>query len=154
MSMAGSTEAAPGPGTAEQLEAYAGFWQQLGPETLDRIPEWFTEDARFCDPFNDVTGHRRIRAVFAHSYELVTDVAIDLGDRAVGQQAGYLRWTYRYRTRKGGRPWRIEGMSEIRFAADGRVAEHVDHWDAAGQVYEKLPVLGGVLGMIKRKLQP
>ena len=81
--------------------------------------------------------------MFAHSLDLLTDVSIELEDRAVGEEACYIRWIYRYRTKKGGKPWRIEGMTELRFAEDGRVAAHVDHWDAAGQVYEKLPVLGG-----------
>lgn len=137
-----------------RLSAYVDFWQRMTRDDLDRLGDWFTEDARFADPFNDVRGLPHIRAVFAHSLDLLTDVSIELEDRAVGEDACYIRWIYRYRTKKGGKPWRIEGMTELRFAEDGRVAAHVDHWDAAGQVYEKLPVLGAVLRAIKRKLQP
>ncbi len=47
----------------------------------------------------------------------------------------------------------IDGMSEIRFRADGRVAEHLDHWDAAEQLYERVPVLGTLIRLVKRKFQ-
>lgn len=137
-----------------RLSAYVEFWQRMTRDDLDRLGDWFAEDARFADPFNDVRGLPHIRAVFAHSLDLVTDVSIELQDRAVGERACYIRWIYRYRTKKGGKPWRIEGMSELRFAEDGRIAAHVDHWDAAGQVYEKLPVVGAILRAIKRRLQP
>jgi hypothetical protein len=42
-------------------------------------------------------------------------------------------------------------MSELRFAADGRVREHIDHWDAAAQVYERLPLIGGLMRLIRRR---
>lgn len=140
--------------TLRRLSAYADFWQRLTVDDLERLGDWFTEDARFADPFNDVRGLPHVRAVFAHSLGLVTDVSIELTDRAIGEDACYLRWVYRYRTRQGGKPWRIVGMTELHFAEDGRVSAHVDHWDAAGQVYEKLPVIGAVLRAIRRKLQP
>ena len=43
--------------------------------------------------------------------------------------------------------------SHLRFAADGRIAYHRDYWDAAEEVYEKVPLLGGLLRRIKRRLQ-
>jgi hypothetical protein len=29
---------------------------------------------------------------------------------------------------------------------------HLDHWDAAAQVYEQIPLLGSVLRVLRRKL--
>lgn len=37
------------------------------------------------------------------------------------------------------------GASLVRFAADGRVVYHRDYWDAAEELYEKLPVLGRLM---------
>ena len=66
------------------------------------------------------------------------------------EQLGFLRWELDSMLR--GKPYRIIGMSEVIFAADGRVSLHVDHWDAAQQFYERLPVIGGVLRMIRSRL--
>jgi hypothetical protein len=32
------------------------------------------------------------------------------------------------------------------------VVEHIDYWDAAEQIYERLPVLGNVLRPIRERL--
>ena len=44
-------------------------------------------------------------------------------------------------------------MSEIRFAPDGRVRAHIDHWDASREVYRKLPVLGWLIGLVAARLK-
>ena len=46
----------------------------------------------------------------------------------------------------------IAGVSEVRFTPDGLVAEHVDHWDAAAQVYARLPGLGAALRFVRARL--
>ena len=43
-------------------------------------------------------------------------------------------------------------MSELTLAPDGRVAEHVDYWDPAAQLYERVPVLGWLMRRIRRRL--
>ena len=45
----------------------------------------------------------------------------------------------------------IRGATHLRFAADGRVNLHRDYWDAAEELYEKLPVLGGVMRFLKQR---
>jgi hypothetical protein len=39
----------------------------------------------------------------------------------------------------------------LRFAPDGRIAMHRDYWDAAEELYEKLPLLGGLMRWLKRR---
>jgi hypothetical protein len=43
-------------------------------------------------------------------------------------------------------------MSEVQFDEAGSVRAHIDHWDAAGQLYEKLPVIGWILRRIRARL--
>jgi len=47
----------------------------------------------------------------------------------------------------------LEGMSEIRFAPDGRIAEHIDHWDSGAQFYARIPVLGWLIGLVRNRLR-
>jgi len=34
----------------------------------------------------------------------------------------------------------------------GKVVEHIDYWDAAEQVYERLPLLGPILRRVRQRL--
>ena len=138
--------------TAEAADAYVAFWQALSAETLDGMDAVMGPAFRFVDPFNDVQGLAAVRQQFAHTYRRLHTVRITVHDRAVSGPTLYLRWTFAFQLRAGGRNWSLEGMSEVRFGADGKALSHIDHWDAAGQVYEHLPVLGTLIRLIKRRV--
>jgi hypothetical protein len=139
------------------LDAYARYWEALTPDSLAGLADHVAPDVRFRDPFNDVRGIDGLRAVLAHMFATTADSRFVVTDRAVGQAAAYMRWRYTFRPKgrpKGARgaPWEIVGMTEITFDAAGRVASHIDHWDAAGQLYERVPVLGALLRLVRRRM--
>jgi len=61
-----------------------------------------------------------------------------------------LTWDFNFRT--GGRARLVRGVSHLRLASDGRIAWHRDYWDAAGELYETVPVLGAVMRFLRRRL--
>jgi len=137
--------------TAAALAGYARFYETLTRERLRDLRGLVTADVGFKDPFNDVRGPDAMIRVMEGMFERGTP-RFEVLDRAVSDRAGYLLW--RYTSERNGRPpWVIEGMSELRFDDDGRVIEHVDHWDAAEQVYERLPVIGALVRWVKRRLR-
>ena len=141
---------------ADAAVRYAAFWQSLSVDTLDRLPEFMSPDIHFRDPFNDLHGLAAVEATFAKLYGLIDDIDVAVHDTAMGKTSSdttiwYLRWTFAYRLRSG-KNLSIEGVSEVYLRADGRASVHIDHWDAAGQVYEKFPIIGSVLRLLKRRL--
>lgn len=132
------------------LDAYVAAFETLTPETLDVFDTICAPDVRFVDPFNDVRGLDRFKAVFRHMYATLDDPRFEVLDTAIGERAAYLRWRFEFAAR--GRPMSIEGMSEVAFGADGRVREHIDHWDAGGQVYAALPVIGALVRWVRGRL--
>jgi len=64
----------------------------------------------------------------------------------------FLTWDFNFRTRgRGAAAMCIHGASQLRFDAAGQVAWHRDYWDAAEELYEKLPVLGALMRWLKRR---
>jgi len=129
------------------------FFETLSPASVeDGIEAVYAPDARFKDPFNDVRGIGAIRQVFRHMYEQVDAPRFVItGTVCEGDQA-FLTWDFRFRLRK----WRdgeqtIRGATHIQLSVDGRVALHRDYWDAAEELYEKLPIVGGLMRWLKRK---
>lgn len=128
----------------------AAFYQSLTPASLAVLDEHYAADARFKDPFNEVTGTAAIRHIFAHMFAttdvprfVVTD-CIEQGEQAM------LGWEFHFALR--GRALTVRGVTHLRFDADGRVVLHRDYWDAAEELYEKLPVVGGLMRALKRRL--
>jgi ketosteroid isomerase-like protein len=128
------------------------FYETLTPDAVSRLDEVYAPDARFKDPFNDVVGVPAIRAVLAGMYRQVDRPRFVVTHSLVDGDDAFLLWTFYFYFRgEAARERTIHGATHILFAADGRVALHRDYWDAAGDLYEKLPILGALMRWLKRR---
>ena len=128
------------------------FFETLTPAALERLDQLYAPDARFKDPFNEVTGVPAIRAIFAGMYRQV-DRPRFVVTRSFGQgDDAFLAWDFRFCFKgDADREQTIRGATHIQFSVDGRVALHRDYWDAAEELYEKLPVVGSLMRWLKRR---
>jgi steroid delta-isomerase len=136
------------------LARYARYFQSLTPDALgERFDEVFSEDVHFRDPFNDVRGREAARQVFRHMFEHTAMVRFDVLECVQQGEVGYLRWRFHFRLRGDRRDREpVEGVSRVVLAADGRVSEHLDYWDAAGGLYAQLPLLGALMRWLRKRL--
>ncbi|MGB2320774.1 MAG: nuclear transport factor 2 family protein [Candidatus Puniceispirillaceae bacterium] len=141
--------------TDDIIERYAAAFASLTPATMDEILAMLSPEARFTDPFNDVTGHAGFKAIFAHMFETCEAPRFHIIDIAHGTHDGgrraYLRW--RMSGHLKGWPHTnldLEGMSEVRVGDDGLISAHIDHWDSASQLLARLPLIGTLLRPVLR----
>ena len=128
-------------------------FERLQPADLPRIDELYTPDARFKDPFNEVQGVAAIARVFAHMFSTLEAPRFVVRSRVVDGDQCFLSWDFLFRMpRLGAGEQCIHGGSHLQLAADGRIAQHRDYWDAAEELYEKLPLLGALMRWLKRRL--
>ncbi|UBQ06777.1 nuclear transport factor 2 family protein [Tepidimonas taiwanensis] len=137
---------------ASPLERVVNFYETLTPESLRELPTVYTEDARFRDPFNDVQGVEAIRRIFAHMYRQLDDPRFIVRERLGDAQQAFLTWDFVFRFRGEARERRIRGCTHLCFAADARVREHRDYWDAAEELYAQLPLIGALMRWLQRRL--
>ena len=137
---------------SSKAAAYAAYFERVSLDNLNELRDLCAPDVRFRDPFNDVRGHDQIVRVFAKMYEDVAEPTFEVIDNAVSGSNSYIRWVFRFKNKKNGTPFSIDGMTEVHFDDAGRVTSHLDHWDVASQLYERVPVLGTVLRAIRRRL--
>lgn len=136
-----------------QVQAYGDFFSSLSPQGLDRLDGLFAPDARFRDPFNDVTGVPAIRQVFEHMYKVCPAPRFEVREWAFTGRTAFIRWRFTDGPPEGrSMALDVDGMSRVVFDAQGRVVEHVDYWDPAAQLYERIPLLGAVLRALRRRL--
>jgi steroid delta-isomerase len=138
----------------ERVDRVVDWYERLAPDTLAQIDGLYALDATFKDPFNEVQGRRAIRAIFEHMYRQVHAPRFVFHEAVAQGDTAFLTWTMHYRrsARSAGES-SIRGCTELRFGAGGLVTLHRDYWDAAEELYEKLPLLGAVLRAIKRRLR-
>lgn len=137
-----------------RCRAYRQFLETLTPTSVARLDKLGAPDMHYHDPFVDARGLANVKKVFAHLFHEVDDPRITVTHCACDGDTCFMRWhfTCRPKTIRRGHPWVCDGITELRFDSHGRVLEHVEHWDAGEQVYEKIPVLRAVIRWTKKRV--
>lgn len=133
-----------------RIEAIVDFFQRLSPDMVDSLSLLYADDALFKDPFNEVRGVDAIIRIFRHMFEQVDHPRFEITTRIVEGDQAMLGWVFRFEMRR--RPIEIRGVTHLVFDTYGRIIVHRDYWDAAEELYAKLPVLGGLMRWLATRL--
>ena len=135
------------------LARFIHRFETLTPESVGQVSELYSDDAYFKDPFNEVRGHAAITGIFEHMFKQVDAPRFVVICNIIQNDDAFIAWDFLFRVKNGGGAAQcIHGSSYLRFAPDGRVSHHRDYWDAAEELYEKIPVLGALMRFLKRRV--
>lgn len=149
------------------LPKITAWFESLTPQTLASIGEIYARDAHFKDPFNDVVGIDKIEAIYAHMFENLTNPRFDITqvieqgpqgsgqlqpepDNSKVQRYAFVAWQFKFEWR--GKAFDIPGGTRFVVNDQGLVADHVDYWDVAAGLYERLPMIGSVLKLLRKRM--
>ena len=129
------------------------FFETLSPDSLDRLEAFYTPNAYFKDPFNEVRGLAAVRGIFSHMYVALVQPRFVVTGRIVDGDQCFLTWNFEFRFKNFDTATllTVRGCSHLLFTTDGLVAHHRDYWDAAEELYEKLPWVGGLMRWLKKR---
>ncbi|NBT53993.1 MAG: nuclear transport factor 2 family protein [Betaproteobacteria bacterium] len=129
------------------------FFETLTPDSVAGIGQIYDGQARFKDPFNDVTGVPAIKRIFDPMFASLHEPRFVVTQQVVQGDQCFLTWEFhfRFRTYRPAQHQIILGASHLVFASTGLVTLHRDYWDAAEELYEKLPLLGSAMRWLKRR---
>jgi hypothetical protein len=135
----------------EHLKALIEFFNHITLDSANHINDFYTADAYFKDPFNEVRGVEKITPIFKHMFTQVDGPRFVVTGHVLQDEQAFLTWDFLFRMKRFSTDEQcIRGATHIRFANSGRVEFHRDYWDAAEELYEKLPVLGALMRGLKR----
>ncbi len=140
--------------SAAAVRRIVQLYQELAPDRLSELEACYAPDAYFKDPFNEVRGVPAIRRIFEHMFTALQAPRFVITQQIVQDHRAFLEWEFRFRLSR----WKpdveqcIKGASFLSFDEQGRVSHHRDYWDAAEELYAKLPLLGVLMRWLRRKL--
>ena len=139
--------------TPAAVQRLVHFFEHLKPEDLGQLSHLYAPHARFVDPFNDVVGQEAITAIFTHMFDRLDAPRFVITERIVQGSQCFLIWDFHFRFKsfQKDRAQTIHGGSHLVFAGGGQVTLHRDYWDAAAELYEKLPVVGSAMRWLKKQ---
>ena len=139
--------------TRQATQNLASFFETLSPQSVSQLNTIYDEQARFKDPFNEVQGLPEIEGIFRHMYVALDQPHFVITGQLVDGAQAFLTWEFRFRFKRFDTTTlqAVRGASHVVFNEQGLVTMHRDYWDAAEELYEKLPVLGGVMRWLKKR---
>jgi len=135
------------------IDRLCRWFESLSPASLQQLGIFYTPDARFKDPFNEVQGTAAIARIFEHMFDSLHEPRFVVTSRVIDGAQCFLVWEFRFRFKRFDTATEqvVRGGSHLRLAPDGRVTDHRDYWDAAEERYEKNAVVGGLMRWLKKK---
>lgn len=141
----------------DPLTRYVTALEQLDRATLTDLLALCDRDMHFRDPFNDCRGVDAFGRVMQDMFAKLDNVSFRSDHMAWSikdDSCALIHWTLDANLAAlGGKPWHLAGCSLLHFGAGGLLTAHYDYWDAAAGLYERLPVLGRVLGLLRRRIR-
>lgn len=133
------------------LQRVVDFFETLTLETASQLGRVYAQDVTFKDPFNEVKGLCETTRLFTHMFKQVNGPRFVVETKIVQGDDALITWQFFFRMHHfSNKEQCIRGATHLRFNQDGLVSMHRDYWDAAEELYEKLPVLRSLMRVLKR----
>ncbi len=129
-------------------------FNELGVDNLSVLDTFYDSAAEFQDPAVKIKGLPKLKKYYAAVYENVKSIHFNFTEIIKNDLCYYATWTMDLSAKglNSGKKFSVEGISVIQFNEKNLVIYHRDYLDLGAMVYEKLPVLGSLVGLIKKKL--
>lgn len=134
------------------LDTLCAYFEKLSANNLDELDTYYAADARFKDPFHEVVGVAAIRAILKHTFDKLSDARFRVTQRFPGEKGhAVILWEMDFTMPVTREPTTIRGVTHLVFATDGKLTLHRDYWDAAEELYSRLPVLKWLMRALARQ---
>lgn len=135
----------------ESLQQLIRFFEKIDTGSVGLLAQVYSEDVFFKDPFNEVRGLPDVVQIFSHMFEQVDNPRFVVTNHVLQGDQAFLTWDFLFRMKRFSTAEQcIRGATHLRFGPDGKANFHRDYWDAAEELYEKLPLLGSLMRGLKR----
>ena len=134
------------------LDALCGYFERLPAYNLGELDIYYATDAWFKDPFHEVTGVNAIRAILRHTFDKLPGARFRVTRRFPGEDRhAVILWEMDFAMPITHQATTIRGATHLTFAADDKVTHHRDYWDAAEELYSRLPILKWLMRALARQ---
>jgi steroid Delta-isomerase len=139
--------------TDPRVQRIVDFFETLQPSSVQHMGDFYTPDAYFKDPFNEVRGLSDVQRIFSHMYVALHEPHFVVTHTVVQGDQCFIVWDFKFRFKRFDTVTMqtVRGCSHLQLAPDGRIDSHRDYWDAAEELYEKLPLVGALMRWLKKR---
>ncbi|RXJ69519.1 hypothetical protein CRV08_02105 [Halarcobacter ebronensis] len=133
---------------------YADFFETLNEDiSIVEYKKYFGEETLFKDPFHEVKGVENIYNIFMKMYKNLDNPKFKIEEIVENDTTSYIKWIFYFSFKGKKKRQKFSGVSRVCFNDKKMVISHEDFWDAAENIYEKIPLLKYFIKLVKIKIK-
>ena len=133
---------------------YASFFENISIDTpISEYEKVLDKKAKFKDPFHEVQGLENIYNIFQDMYKKLSKPKFRVIEVVEQKSIAYIKWNFIFQFKNSSKIEFFEGVSRVEFNHQGKVISHIDYWDSAQNLYEKIPILSYFIRLIKKRVK-
>jgi steroid delta-isomerase len=134
----------------DNLQRVVQFYETLTFDSVSQVERMYSQDALFKDSFNEVRGISAITRIFLHMFSQVDTPRFVIKTKVMQDKTAFLTWDFYFRMKRFSKEEQcMRGVTHLEFSEDGLITLHRDYCDVAEELYEKIPMLGGLMRFLK-----
>ncbi|HEY5715253.1 MAG TPA: nuclear transport factor 2 family protein [Psychromonas sp.] len=137
---------------AALIDQFCRIYKGLGKDNLSLLELIYSDDINFIDALHNLQGLEQLSDYFSHLYAnlLLCDFTIEEVIQEEGKAC--ILWTMEYAHPQinKAKPILVNGCSHLKF--EEKIYYHRDFVDMGQMLYEHLPLLGGVIRTVKKRI--
>jgi hypothetical protein len=138
--------------TTALIDDFCRVYQGLHKHNLSQLGLVYSDNINFIDALHNLKGLEQLTEYFSHLYGNVLYCNFDIEEVIQEEGKASIVWTMKYAHPKinMGKAISVNGCSHLKF--NEKIYYHRDFLDMGQMLYEHLPLLGGVIRMVKKRV--
>jgi limonene-1,2-epoxide hydrolase len=134
------------------VEKFCNYYKEFSQESIPGLDEMYHQNVILQDPFSKLEGLDNVKQHFSQMMQNVSYCRFEIIDVVSNDGQAFITWTMKFAHPKLNNHEEIvvDGVSDIKF--DERISYHRDYFDVGAMFYEHVPVVKGVIKMLKKRL--
>ena len=135
------------------FDRFESFYQDLGQGAVDGLADIYDEQIVFIDPVARHEGLPALKGYFENLMQNCRSCQFDATVHRLGSETAFVTWTmsFEHAHLRGGKPIAVDGVSELSIVGD-KIVKQRDYYDMGAMIYENVPLLGLVIGSLRRRM--
>ena len=134
----------------EVIKKFKGYFTELDLEDIAALNEIYSDDVLFNDPIHEISGIENLKSYFKKLNENLIQGSFLFTDETITDNKAYLSWELTLKLKKPKQNVKASGISVLTF--EQKITHHRDYFDAGELFYENIPILGGIIRFLKKKI--
>lgn len=132
------------------IEKFKNYFTRMDVDNDTIFKEIYSDDVVFMDPIHEINGIEKLSGYFNKLNENLIEGSFQFIDESTIDNKAYLMWEMKLKLKRPNKRVKASGISVL--TIEDKIIKQRDYFDAGELFYENIPVLGGIIRFLKRKI--